>query len=142
MDTSCESAGPHTCLQLLTSLGPTRIPMSLTYSLNHLTQNANPNPIRSLFRFAVRPMLILTAISTPLFLFLSSAYAFSGSFFSSAKGVPPTWGETVGLRLFALVPLGFAYLSAKSFYQRYESLVQTASVVEVRFFNHSSWYTI
>lgn len=77
-------------------------------------------------------MLILTAISTPLFLFLSSAYAFSGSFFSSEKGMSPTWGETVGLRLFALVPLGFAYLSAKSFYQRYESLVQTASVVEVR----------
>lgn len=50
---------------------------------------------KRLFRFAVRPMLILTAISTPLFLFLASAYAFSGSFFSES-GVKPTWGETVG----------------------------------------------
>ncbi|KAF9505846.1 hypothetical protein BS47DRAFT_488477 [Hydnum rufescens UP504] len=84
-----------------------------------------------LFRFAVRPMLVLTALSTPLFLFLSSAYAFSGSFFSAEPGVPNTWGETIGLRLFSVIPLGLAYVSAKSFYARYESLLQTASVVEL-----------
>lgn len=84
-------------------------------------------------------MLILTALSTPLFLFLSAAYAFSGSFFSPTTGVTPSWGETVGLRLFAIVPLGLAYLSGKRVYERYEGLVQTASVVEVRYsFTHSS----
>ncbi|KAF8329838.1 plasma-membrane choline transporter-domain-containing protein [Cantharellus anzutake] len=83
-----------------------------------------------LFRLAVRPMLVLAALSTPLFLFLSAAYAFSGSFFYK-PGVEPTWGETVGLRLFSLIPLGFAYLTGKSFYSRYDILLHTASVVEL-----------
>ena len=36
------------------------------------------------------------------------------------------------LRLFSLVPLGFAYVTGKSFYARYDILLHTASVVEVR----------
>src|SRR5258708_5374994 len=54
-----------------------------------------PMIISRLFRLAVRPMLVLAALSTPLFLFLSAAYAFSGSFFSE-PGAQPTWGGTVG----------------------------------------------
>ena len=47
----------------------------------------------SLFQLSVRPMLILAALSTPLF--LSATYAFAEPFFSE-PGIEPTWGETVG----------------------------------------------
>ena len=40
-------------------------------------------------------MLVSAALSTPLFLFLSATYAFTGSFFSE-PGIELTWGETVG----------------------------------------------
>lgn len=46
-------------------------------------------------RLAVRPMLILTALSVPVSLIFAAIWAFAGSFFWE-EGVEGTWGETVG----------------------------------------------
>jgi hypothetical protein len=78
----------------------------------------------------VRPVLLLTGISIPLFLFLSFAHAFAGSFFWE-EGVTPTWSETVGLRIFSVVPLVLAFLSGRSFLSQYESIQRTTAVIQL-----------
>lgn len=49
----------------------------------------------SLLRFAVRPVLMGTALAVPVALVLGSAWSFAGSFFWE-EGAESTWGESVG----------------------------------------------
>ncbi|TRM59229.1 hypothetical protein BD626DRAFT_508658 [Schizophyllum amplum] len=60
-------------------------------------------------RYAVRPVLAATEVFVPGALAVCAIWAFAGSFGGDGE---ETWGETVGLRLFALVPLGLAILTA------------------------------
>lgn len=48
-----------------------------------------------LLRIFVRPVMVATSIFIPATLFVSSVWAFVGSFMWEA-GQEPTWGETVG----------------------------------------------
>ncbi|KDQ10206.1 hypothetical protein BOTBODRAFT_190664 [Botryobasidium botryosum FD-172 SS1] len=81
-------------------------------------------------RLAVRPMIVVTALLVPTSLFLAGVWAFAASFFGG-DGELEGWGQTVGLRIFSIVPLGFAFLSARSLYFRREAIYRTVSVVEL-----------
>lgn len=65
-----------------------------------------------LLRLFVRPVMIATSVFIPATLFISALWAFIGSFMWDAN-TEPTWGETVGLRLFAIVPLILSLLTAR-----------------------------
>ncbi|EKM55115.1 uncharacterized protein PHACADRAFT_183954 [Phanerochaete carnosa HHB-10118-sp] len=65
-----------------------------------------------LLRIFVKPVMVVTSVFIPATLFISAVWAFIGSFMWDGD-LEPTWGETVGLRLFALVPLAFALLTAR-----------------------------
>lgn len=56
----------------------------------------------SLLRFAVRPVLIGTALAIPVALTIGSLWAFAGSFYWE-DGVESTWGETVGYVLYPIL---------------------------------------
>ncbi|KAG8934227.1 hypothetical protein FRC01_004307 [Tulasnella sp. 417] len=83
-----------------------------------------------LLRYAVRPILLSTGVAIPAALFVGAAWSFAGSFPSSSDP-PQTWGETVGLRLFSIIPLALAVLSARSLYYRHKALLRTVAVVEL-----------
>lgn len=78
---------------------------------------------------AVYPILVATIVFVPFILVVSSIWAFSGSFIWG--GGENTWGETVGLRLYSMIPLALAFLCIKSLQERRYSLVQTAKVTEL-----------
>ncbi|KAJ3486007.1 hypothetical protein NLJ89_g11850 [Agrocybe chaxingu] len=65
-----------------------------------------------LLRVFVKPVMIATSVFIPATLFISAVWAFVGSFMWDGDTVP-TWGETVGLRLFALVPLVLSIITAR-----------------------------
>jgi len=65
-----------------------------------------------LLRIFVKPVMIATSVFIPATLFISAVWSFIGSFMWEA-GVEPTWGETVGLRLFSLIPLVLSLLTAR-----------------------------
>lgn len=65
-----------------------------------------------LLRIFVKPVMVATSVFIPATLLVSACWAFIGSFMWEA-GVEPTWGETVGLRLFALVPLALSLLTGR-----------------------------
>lgn len=65
-----------------------------------------------LLRVFVRPVMIATSVFIPATLFISAIWAFVGSFMWDGDTVP-TWGETVGLRLFSLIPLALSLLTAR-----------------------------
>ncbi|KJA24217.1 hypothetical protein HYPSUDRAFT_200725 [Hypholoma sublateritium FD-334 SS-4] len=65
-----------------------------------------------LLRLFAGPVLLATSVLVPATLFVSAVWAFVGSFMWDA-GTEPTWGETVGLRLFALVPLTLCLITAR-----------------------------
>ncbi|KAH9950218.1 plasma-membrane choline transporter-domain-containing protein [Amylocystis lapponica] len=65
-----------------------------------------------LLRIFVKPVMIATSVFIPATLFISAIWAFVGSFMWDAEQ-EPTWGETVGLRLFSLVPLALSALTAR-----------------------------
>ncbi|TFK72735.1 hypothetical protein BDN72DRAFT_835824 [Pluteus cervinus] len=65
-----------------------------------------------LLRIFARPMMIATSVFIPATLFISAIWAFVGSFMWDGD-TEPTWGETVGLRLFSLVPLVLSVLTAR-----------------------------
>ncbi|EJD44142.1 hypothetical protein AURDEDRAFT_185171 [Auricularia subglabra TFB-10046 SS5] len=82
-----------------------------------------------ILRAAVRPALLATAVFIPCALFIAAIWAFAGSFIWD--GSESTWGETVGLRIFSLVPLACAILSGRSLLTRRKQLEQTINVVEL-----------
>ncbi|KAL1743701.1 hypothetical protein HDZ31DRAFT_40347 [Schizophyllum fasciatum] len=63
-------------------------------------------------RYAVRPVLAATEAFVPAALTICAIWAFAGSFVAE-EGVEQTWGETVGLRLFALIPLILAIITGR-----------------------------
>ncbi|PCH37946.1 hypothetical protein WOLCODRAFT_135946 [Wolfiporia cocos MD-104 SS10] len=65
-----------------------------------------------LLRIFVKPVMVATSVFIPATLFISAVWAFVGSFMWDSNQ-EPTWGETVGLRLFALIPLVFSFLTAR-----------------------------
>ncbi|KAF9462686.1 plasma-membrane choline transporter-domain-containing protein [Collybia nuda] len=65
-----------------------------------------------LLRIFVRPVMVATSVFVPATLFISALWAFVGSFMWDAD-TEPTWGETVGLRLFAVIPLVLSLLTAR-----------------------------
>ena len=65
-----------------------------------------------LLQIFIKPVMIATSFFIPAALFISAIWAFIGSFMWDAD-TEPTWGETVGLRLFAIVPLVLALLTAR-----------------------------
>ncbi|CCM02140.1 uncharacterized protein FIBRA_04217 [Fibroporia radiculosa] len=65
-----------------------------------------------LLRIFVKPVMIATSVFIPATLFISAIWAFVGSFMWNGDQ-EPTWGETVGLRLFALIPLVLALFTAR-----------------------------
>ncbi|OBZ65717.1 hypothetical protein A0H81_14255 [Grifola frondosa] len=65
-----------------------------------------------LLRIFVRPVMVATTVAVPAMLLFSAVWAFVGSFMWDGTQ-EPTWGETVGLRLFALVPLALSMLTAR-----------------------------
>ncbi|TFK90285.1 hypothetical protein K466DRAFT_543684 [Polyporus arcularius HHB13444] len=65
-----------------------------------------------LLRIFVKPVMVATSVFIPATLLISALWAFVGSFMWDSSQ-EPTWGETVGLRLFALVPLVLAILTGR-----------------------------
>ncbi|KAF8163711.1 hypothetical protein B0H34DRAFT_781331 [Crassisporium funariophilum] len=65
-----------------------------------------------LLRVFVRPVMVATEVFVPATLFVSAVWAFVGSFMWDGDQVP-TWGETVGLRLFALIPLALSLITGR-----------------------------
>ncbi|KAF5368765.1 hypothetical protein D9615_010409 [Tricholomella constricta] len=65
-----------------------------------------------LLRIFVRPVMMATSVFIPATLFISAIWAFVGSFMWD-RDTEPTWGETVGLRLFSLVPLVLCLITAR-----------------------------
>ncbi|KIJ23953.1 hypothetical protein M422DRAFT_275371 [Sphaerobolus stellatus SS14] len=66
----------------------------------------------ALLHYFARPVLIVTALFIPVSLALSAISAFSGSFIYDTAS---TWADTIGLRLFAVIPLVMAFFAARSF---------------------------
>ncbi|KAI0636552.1 plasma-membrane choline transporter-domain-containing protein [Trametes polyzona] len=65
-----------------------------------------------LLRVFVKPVMVATSVFIPATLLISALWAFIGSFMWDGDQ-EPTWGETVGLRLFSLVPLVLAILTGR-----------------------------
>ncbi|PPQ89444.1 hypothetical protein CVT25_012823 [Psilocybe cyanescens] len=63
-------------------------------------------------RLFVGPVMAVTEVFVPATLFVCAVWAFVGSFMWDGDEVP-TWGETVGLRLFSIVPLVLCLLTAR-----------------------------
>ncbi|KAG9079992.1 hypothetical protein FRC06_007207, partial [Ceratobasidium sp. 370] len=72
-----------------------------------------------------------TALAAPLALLFAAVWAFGGSFMWDGDGVGETWGETVGLRLFSLIPLILAIILAHFLYKRYRNLLRGISVISL-----------
>ncbi|KAF8176016.1 hypothetical protein BJ912DRAFT_1146942 [Pholiota molesta] len=65
-----------------------------------------------LLRVFAGPVMLATSVFVPATLFVSAIWAFVGSFMWDGD-VEPTWGETVGLRLFAIIPLVLSLITAR-----------------------------
>ncbi|KAG6859844.1 hypothetical protein C0995_003067 [Termitomyces sp. Mi166 len=65
-----------------------------------------------LLRIFARPVMFATSVFIPATLFISAVWAFVGSFMWDGDQ-EPTWGETVGLRLFSIVPLVLCLITAR-----------------------------
>ncbi|EJD05774.1 uncharacterized protein FOMMEDRAFT_139123 [Fomitiporia mediterranea MF3/22] len=76
----------------------------------------------------VKPVLFATSVFVPATLFISAIWAFVGSFMWE-EGKEPSWGETVGLRLFSLVPFVLAILTARRLPRLPEKIHSTSSIL-------------
>ncbi|TFK23466.1 hypothetical protein FA15DRAFT_681165 [Coprinopsis marcescibilis] len=65
-----------------------------------------------LLQIFVKPVMVATSVFIPVTLFISALWAFIGSFMWE-EGTDPTWGETVGLRLFSIIPLILAFYTGR-----------------------------
>lgn len=63
-------------------------------------------------RMFLKPVIVGTAVFVPATLFLSALCAFVGSF-TVDDDHEPTWGETTGLRLFALIPFVLSLITGR-----------------------------
>ncbi|KAK2466630.1 hypothetical protein APHAL10511_000888 [Amanita phalloides] len=81
-----------------------------------------------LLRIFVRPVMIATSFFVPITLFISAIWAFVGSFMWDGN-TEPTWGETVGLRLFSLIPLILSIITARRLVHLPETLHVASSTL-------------
>ncbi|KAG5642920.1 hypothetical protein DXG03_001871 [Asterophora parasitica] len=81
-----------------------------------------------LLRIFVRPVMIATSVFIPATLFISAIWAFVGSFMWDGD-TEPTWGETVGLRLFSLIPLVLCLLTARRLFHLPREIHVTSSTL-------------
>ncbi|KAG7092974.1 hypothetical protein E1B28_009275 [Marasmius oreades] len=65
-----------------------------------------------LLRVFMQPVMIVTSVFVPATLFISFIWAFVGSFMWD-EGQEVTWGETVGLRIFSVIPLLLSLYTAR-----------------------------
>ena len=85
-----------------------------------------------LLRYFTRPVLIATALFIPISLMFSALSAFSGSFiYDGPLKPPPTWGATIGLRIFSLIPLILAVLAFRSLLSSISQINRTAGTVRL-----------
>ncbi|KAG1794850.1 plasma-membrane choline transporter-domain-containing protein [Suillus plorans] len=83
-----------------------------------------------LLRIFVRPVMIATSVFIPATLFISAIWAFVGSFMWDGDQ-EPTWGETVGLRLFSLVPLVLSVITARGLVNLPREIHSTSSILDL-----------
>ncbi|EGN95830.1 hypothetical protein SERLA73DRAFT_76886 [Serpula lacrymans var. lacrymans S7.3] len=83
-----------------------------------------------LLRIFVRPVMVVTSVFIPATLFISAVWAFVGSFMWET-GQEPTWGETVGLRLFSLVPLILSIITARRLIDLPRDIHTTSSILDL-----------
>lgn len=83
-----------------------------------------------LLRIFVKPMMIATSIFIPVTLFISAIWAFVGSFMWD-RDLEPTWGETMGLRLFSLVPFALSLLTARKLLNLSRHIHATSSTLNL-----------
>lgn len=83
-----------------------------------------------LLRIFVRPVMIATSVFIPATLFISAIWAFVGSFMWDGDQ-EPTWGETVGLRLFSLVPLVLSVITARRLVNLPREIHSTSSILDL-----------
>ncbi|TFK46709.1 hypothetical protein OE88DRAFT_1811777 [Heliocybe sulcata] len=81
-----------------------------------------------LLRIFAAPVIFATSVFIPATLFISAIWAFIGSFMWDAN-VEPTWGETVGLRLFSLIPLVLSLLTARRLLHLPQQIHTTSSLL-------------
>ncbi|KAF5379899.1 hypothetical protein D9757_007168 [Collybiopsis confluens] len=72
-------------------------------------------------RIWLRPVVWLSALGTPVLLFICAIWAWVGSFVDEGED-GETWGETTGLRLFSLIPLILSVFLAYRLYVLFTSL--------------------
>jgi hypothetical protein len=70
--------------------------------------------------------MIGTEVFIPSTLLISAMWAFIGSFMWE-EGVEPTWGESVGLRLFSLIPLTLSLITFRRLAHRLPRQLHTTS---------------
>ncbi|TEB18941.1 hypothetical protein FA13DRAFT_1647602 [Coprinellus micaceus] len=80
-----------------------------------------------LLQIFVRPVMIATSVFIPVTLLISSIWAFIGSFMYDTD--EPTWGETVGLRLFSIVPLVLAIITGRRLLHLPQQIHTTSSTL-------------
>ncbi|KAF8447412.1 plasma-membrane choline transporter-domain-containing protein [Boletus edulis BED1] len=83
-----------------------------------------------LLRMFVKPVMVVTSVFIPVTLFISAIWAFVGSFMWDSDQ-EPTWGESVGLRLFAIVPLVFSILTARRLIDLPRKIHSASSILDL-----------
>lgn len=81
-----------------------------------------------LLRYFARPVLILTALFVPVSLVLSAVFSFSGSYIYDTWTI---WDNTIGLRLFSIIPLVLAFFAARSFLWYISQINGTVGIVQL-----------
>ncbi|KAI5124375.1 hypothetical protein M0805_008978 [Coniferiporia weirii] len=81
-----------------------------------------------LLRIFVKPVMFATSVFIPATLFISAIWAFVGSFIWE-DGVEPSWGETVGLRLFSLIPFILAIVTSRRLMHLPQEIHATSSIL-------------
>ncbi|KAG9318903.1 plasma-membrane choline transporter-domain-containing protein [Chiua virens] len=83
-----------------------------------------------LLRIFVKPVMVITSVFIPITLFISAIWAFVGSFMWDGNQ-EPTWGETIGLRLFAIIPLVLSILTARRLIDLPRKIHSTSSILDL-----------
>ncbi|KAH0826975.1 plasma-membrane choline transporter-domain-containing protein [Lanmaoa asiatica] len=83
-----------------------------------------------LLRIFVKPVMVVTSVFIPVTLFISAIWAFVGSFMWDGDQ-EPTWGESVGLRFFSLVPLVLSIFTARRLIDLPRKIHSTSSVLDL-----------
>ncbi|KIK97456.1 hypothetical protein PAXRUDRAFT_824917 [Paxillus rubicundulus Ve08.2h10] len=84
----------------------------------------------ALLRIFVKPVMVATSVFIPATLFICAVWAFVGSFMWDGNQ-EPTWGETVGLRLFSVIPLVLSLITARRLIDLPRKIHSTSSILDL-----------